>query len=229
VRGLRREVPEKKRCFVLVVVALVFVALCAGFVLAARGWVKWLAPEDVLSRNIDAIFVFEGDSLRINFAAEIASRCPKAIIVCSANDANRPAIRRILTDSQGVRIRLRPVLNSTIEEVRWLHWSITSGELKLGHKKVVLVSKPTHMRRISMMVNNVLKHEKRNGIHFYTIPVPYQRYGYTQEEWNAWWRLESLRTSVASELAKIAFMVLIDFNPVIGAQGIRVYVEKKRP
>lgn len=100
---------------------------------------------------------------------------------------------------------------STLDEIRFFKSQIESHHL-LKATSLAFISSPLHMRRI-LIYNSLINHDRR--LHIYSLPVPLEHYGLSQELLKKWQYLKPISDIVYLEFFKMAGGI-ISANPFFG-------------
>lgn len=169
---------------------------------------NWLVITDPLPEKVDIIFTFAGENVRVAYSKELSSRYPNSFWILSdyKNGYSR-LLRKSNYDMS--RVHIIDTCQNTVSEVSSLdNWiKQHASQLKIDNTlSIGLVSSPYHMRRIKLMVERQFKEHK---INFYFLPVPLQRYKWTEKMFQYWWKTGSISRVVISEFQKIIYFILI--------------------
>jgi hypothetical protein len=200
--------------FVIPAIAIALLTCGAAIVVLNIG--GWLVVSDPLPPRLDYVFTFAGQNLRLTYSRELMERYPEAHWILS--DFHH-FYSRILTRNgfDMTRVSAVDTASNTLAEVHalsdWLQANTDllqrtpiAADTAPGHPpsqfSIGLVSSPYHMRRIKFMVNDVFR-DRRKDVLFYYLPVPVERFQWTQKDLRAWWRSKTLRTFAGSEIGKL--------------------------
>jgi hypothetical protein len=194
--------------FLLITAFVLLPVLAAAALFLKTG--TWLLVSDPLPQRLDAIFTFAGENARITYSRELTQVYPGARWVISDHDH---LYERILARNNFDlrRVDFIDTCTHTLSEVKgladWLRagrtaavQTGTAGTQTAGALHIGLVSAPYHMRRISIMVNDVFSGDSAR---LYYLPVPLQRYGWTRDDFAHWWRSKTIRGLAGSEAGKL--------------------------
>jgi uncharacterized SAM-binding protein YcdF (DUF218 family) len=190
----------------IVIVSSVFL-VAALFLLAFRNCALWLVVSDPLPPSLDALFTFAGETNRMVYSKELFTRYPGSRWIISY-PSKKIAIPLNKDGFDTSRIMIVDTCKNTNAEALFItDWarqalSGSSGFSKAGPLAIGLVSTPTHMRRIRMEISR--KYKTRSCI-FYYLPVPFERYGLTKNDYKTWWYSGQLRPVVLLEIKKLIY------------------------
>ncbi|NLG16607.1 MAG: DUF218 domain-containing protein [Fibrobacter sp.] len=183
--------------FIVILLILVSVFLVISF----RNVGRWLIISDAVPPHLDIVFTFAGENVRVSYSKELMSRFDDARwILSDYKDGHSRLLRKGNYDMS--RVIVIDSCKNTYSEVNAL-----MDQLRLCDKElyVGLVSGPYHMRRIKMMLS---RQERRPNVHFVFLPVPLERYNWTDSMIRRWWKSGSVSSAVFSEIQKIVYFVL---------------------
>ena len=209
-----------------IIAAVVVPVLGAAFFLFCRVGV-WLAVADPVPSHLDVIFTFGGENARVAYSRELMDRYPQARWVLS--DYFHRYSRILSRDNFDMsRVAIVDTCRYTLAEVKGLgDWLRRHGRQSapvppvsddaasparqtILPLRVALVSSPFHMRRIKSITTHAFPN---SSYMFYYLPVPLERYGWTQHDVTWWWRTRAIRTWVGSEIGKLlAYWTLFSWN-----------------
>lgn len=179
-------------------------------ILIVRNAGTYLLVSDPLPQKLDLVFTFAGENSRPVYSQELLKKYSCAHWLMS--DYKKGYIRILRRDKYDMsRVSVIDTCKNTNSEVtamlEWIGKNLELQSQKSGiNIKVGLVSGPYHMRRIKMMVEYKLKEQ---NIDFYYLPVPMDRYKWTNEMFRNWWN-SPVYNVVSSELIKIAYFQLVN-------------------
>ena len=169
---------------------------------------SWLLISDSVPDKLDLVFTFAGENVRDIYSRELMIQFPDAYWLMSDYKGGYSRIlRRDKFDMK--RVSIVDTCTNTLSEVMTLSkWIDKRENSQLKGKDSVyvgLVSGPYHMRRIKMMIEKNLPEQ---NVRFFFLPVPMERYNWTDEMFRKWWK-SPVTKEVSSEITKIAYFLLI--------------------
>ncbi len=190
---------------IILALSSLFIVLCL-FLLLNMG--RWLVISDPVPENLDLIVTFAGEQQRVAYSRELSMKFPKSFWILSdyKNGYSR-LLRRSNFDMS--RVHIVDTCKNTVSEIdavnRWIkdnrHMFREKNRISIG-----LVSSPYHMRRIQLIVKNQFKEP---DFRFYYLPVPLERYKWTNKMIKYWWSTGAVSRAVISEFQKIIYFILI--------------------
>jgi uncharacterized SAM-binding protein YcdF (DUF218 family) len=182
----------------------ILAAVCVIGWIAFRHFALWLVVSDPLPPSLDVIFTFAGETHRIIYSKELYCRYPNAQWVLSypTKKITVPLSRDGFDTSRIIIVDTCKNTNSeALFIIDWAAGKIrdTARYSKKQPMRIGLVSTPFHMRRIRMEIS---RKNKGGTCIFYYLPVPYERYGLTRNDYGTWWKVHQLRNAIVLELKK---------------------------
>jgi uncharacterized SAM-binding protein YcdF (DUF218 family) len=193
--------PINRRLFYYLSAGAALSAAAALFCCLTIG--RWLAVRDPLPERVDVVYMFFGENARFSYARGLMERFPGAHLVMSDNFRQ---YSRVLSREgfDMTRVTALDTCRSTLSEITALDGWLQDNREKLVRAapqvRIGLVSSPCHMRRIRFMARDVIRD---TAFACFCLPVPLERYGWTDNDLRRWWRTGALRNWVASETAKL--------------------------
>ncbi|NLP00977.1 MAG: hypothetical protein GX089_00640 [Fibrobacter sp.] len=183
--------------------SIVFLLLSlAVLVFSFRNLGKWLMVSDPLPGHLDIVFTFAGENVRVSYSKELMSRFSDAHWMLSDyKDGHSRLLKRSNYDMS--KVSVIDSCRNTYSEVDALMKRLSSQKEELH---VGLVSGPYHMRRIKIMLS---RYPETKNYHFYFLPVPLERYNWTDNMIKKWWRSGTVSSAVISEVQKIVYFFLV--------------------
>ena len=169
----------------------------------------WLLISDSVPERLDLVFTFAGENVRDAYSRELLQKFPYAHwLMSDYKEGYSRILRRESYDM--TRVSIVDTCSNTLSEVTTLcKWINKSNRMLANNKDSVLyvglVSGPYHMRRIKMMID---KKYPQQRVRFFFLPVPLERYNWTDDMFKKWWR-SPVSESVSSEIKKIAYFLLV--------------------
>lgn len=169
---------------------------------------RWLLISDPLPEKLDVIFTFAGENLRVSYSREINLKYPESYWLLSDY---KNGYARLLRKSNFNMTKVYTVdtCQSTYSEANALNtWLKNHNDLFKDRKKlsIGLISSPYHMRRIQLMIKRKFKN---SDITFHYLPVPLDRYNWSEDMFKKWWKSSAVSKQVISEIQKIIYFLLI--------------------
>jgi hypothetical protein len=207
---------NKKKLRLRVIISLgTVISMCAVLAFFSKAG-TWLIVNEPVPAHLDVLFTFGGENARVTYSRGLMERLTGTRWVLSDyfHQYSRILSREGFAMS---RVAIVDTCRYTISEVKglagWLndnknvlvrstaaHDTAGPPETAVTQIRVGLVSTPFHMRRIKFMVEDVLRD---TAFHCYYLPVPVERYGWTNRDLRLWWRSKAIRTWVVSETGKL--------------------------
>ncbi len=182
-----------------------FLVLCL-FLLLNMG--RWLMINDPIPEKLDLIVTFAGEQQRVAYSRELSMKFPQSFWLLSdyKNGYSR-LLRKSNFDMS--RVHIVDTCQNTVSEIDAFAKWIKKNQQRFKGKSQIsvgLVSSPYHMRRIHLIVK---KQFKNSNFSFHYLPVPLERYKWTNKMLKYWWRTGSVSRAVISEFQKIIYFILI--------------------
>ena len=189
------------------------VVFCILLVCIVFGWYAfknlalWLVVADPLPPSIDAIFTFAGETNRLVYSKELFGKYPGTQWLISY-PSKKIAIPLRKDGFDISRIQIVDSCKNTNSEAMFLvNWAVekTRQSKKFSEQKplqIGLVSTPFHMRRIRLEIK---RKTKDKAIRYYFLPVPYNKCGFTQNDYKYWWKNYVLKPAIILELKKYVY------------------------
>ncbi len=198
---------KEKTITIIILFAVTIMGLSA---FAFVNLVKWLIVSDPLPEKLDVIFTFAGERVRDIYSQQLTKKYSEAVWVISGRNKIKYFERLNNDNFDTSRIFFVDNCTSTFSEVTYLkEWldayknsTYKSGNSHSPPMHIALVSGPYHMRRISILVKGILKNSK-NVFHY--LPVPFDRYNHTSDDYRLWWKNRVLRHIFILEIQKIFY------------------------
>lgn len=169
---------------------------------------RWLVISDPIPENLDLIVTFAGERERVAYSRELSTKFPKSFwILSDYKDGYSRLLRK--SNFNMSRVHIVDTCQNTVSEIDAVKKWIRNNQQKFKDKSQIsigLVSSPYHMRRIQLIVKNQLKND---SYRFHYLPVPLERYNWTNKMLTYWWRTGSVSRAVISEFQKIIYFILI--------------------
>lgn len=189
----------------LILAGSVFIVVVG--LLAFRNLALWLVVSNPLPPSLDAIFTFAGDNHRMNYSKELFAKYPTArwLISYPSKRIAGPLKRDGIDTS---RVEIVDTCKNTNAEAwfitGWARHSIANDKrFSPDHPlRIGLVSTPFHMKRIRMAVTK-RPHDKECV--YYYLPVPFEMYGWTRDDFKTWWKNDQLRAAIWLEFEKFVY------------------------
>jgi uncharacterized SAM-binding protein YcdF (DUF218 family) len=184
-----------------------------AIVLVLAGWIAfrnlalWMVVSEPLPPSLDAIFTFAGETHRMMYSKELYARYPGSRWIISY-PSKRIAIPLNKDGFDTARISIIDTCKNTYAEALFItDWAKNMTAEGHGYSNakplaIGLVSTPFHMRRIRMEVSRKFKDR---ACVFYYLPVPFERYGMTRNDYKTWWNRVQLRAAVVLEIKKLIY------------------------
>lgn len=198
----------KKRYFIVVSLVLIVITVAILSTVFIRNAGSWLLISDTVPDRLDLVFTFAGENVRDTYSRELMTQFPNAYWLMSDYKGGYSRIlRRDKFDM--TRVSIVDTCTNTLAEVTTLsRWIDKKDNVLLKGEDSIyvgLVSGPYHMRRIKMMVEKNLPEQ---NVRFFFLPVPMEKYNWTDEMFRKWWK-SPVTKEVSSEITKIAYFLLI--------------------
>ena len=205
----------KKKIIIPVIVSALTVTVVIISVAVFLNFGSWLIVSDPVPERLDIIFTFAGDGARVTYSKELAMIFPEARwILSDYQNGHARLLRKSNYDMS--RVAVVDTCRNTRAEIRTLIRMLGAGGpefvpcVSLSSSgqviNVGLVSSPYHMRRIQLMVK---KYHKEGNYRFMYLPVPMDRYQWSDRTVRNWWKSAKLSKAVISEAQKILYFFLI--------------------
>jgi hypothetical protein len=199
------------------ILSIVIILVIVGW-FAFRNAAFWLVVSDPPPQSVDALFTFAGENARITYSKKLFSEDSTALWMLSY-PSNKIAIPLAHEGLDTSRIYVVDTCKNTKSEVAFILSRVDSivrehishsGKMKELHQRdyvktpfvVGLVSTPYHMRRIQLLV---AKHKANKCVELCFLPVPFDRYGWTKNQYATWWKNKTLRSNVFLEYKKLFY------------------------
>lgn len=199
---MKRAAGVLKKVSFIVFLAL---ALIGGSAIAFRNIAHWLIVSDPVPENLDIVFTFAGEGVRVDYSQSLIQKHSGAVWVLSDYENGYARLLRKKNFDMNRVVVIDTCKNTKSEVDALAQWMIQTGETG-QNCSVGLVSSPYHMRRIQMMVNKKFTNKKAN---FYYLPVPLSQYKWSSEMVNNWWKTSEVSRVVFMELQKIVYYFLV--------------------
>lgn len=198
-----------KKVKLIAIIVFFFVMLLVSMVFFFRNAGTWLLISDTVPERLDMVFTFAGENVRDAYSRELMQRFPGAHWLMSDYKGGYSRILRRESYDMS-RVSVVDTCKNTLSEVHTLRTWIDKKDSSLLKSKdsvvyVGLVSGPYHMRRIKMMIEKNLPEQQ---VRFFYLPVPLERYKWTDEMFEKWWN-SPVFDSVSSEITKIIYFFLV--------------------
>lgn len=182
-----------------------FLVLCL-FLLLNMG--RWLVIYDPIPEKLDLIVTFAGEQQRVAYSRELSMKFPQSFwLLSDYKDGYSRLLRK--SNFNMSRVHIVDTCQNTVSEIDAMNnWIKKNQQRFIGKSRISigLVSSPYHMRRIQLIVK---KQFKNNDISFHYLPVPLERYKWTNKMLMYWWRTGAVSRAVISEFQKIIYFILI--------------------
>lgn len=182
-----------------------FLVLCF-FLLLNMG--QWLVINDPIPEKLDLIVTFAGERERVAYSRELSTKFPQSFwLLSDYKDGYSRLLRK--SNFNMSRVHIVDTCQNTVSEIDAMNNWIKKNQQRFKGKSRIsigLVSSPYHMRRIQLIVK---KQFKNNDISFHYLPVPLERYKWTNKMLKYWWRTGAVSRAVISEFQKIIYFILI--------------------
>jgi len=194
---------------ILVTVALLLLLLFILSVFAAKNAGTYLLVSDPVPSQLDLVFTFAGENARDIYTRELMQKFPDAHWLLS--DYKNGYVRILRREKFDMsRVTVVDTCKNTYSEVvtlcRWIDRKNETGfKTAVSPLRVGVISGPYHMRRIKMMIDKI--HPERDIV-FYYLPVPLDRYSWTDAMFRSWWN-SPVYNVVTSEFLKIIYFVVM--------------------
>ncbi len=194
------KMKKHKQIFSLLIIILL-ILVSALLVFSFRNVGRWLIISDAVPSRLDVVFTFAGENVRVSYSKELMSRFDDARwILSDYKDGHSRLLRKSNYDMS--KVLVIDSCKNTYSEVNALMDQLRSCDKELY---VGLVSGPYHMRRIKMMLS---RQERIPNVNFVFLPVPLERYNWTDSMIRRWWKSGSVSSAVVSEIQKIVYFML---------------------
>lgn len=190
---------------IILAFSTLFIVLCL-FMLLNMG--RWLVIYDPIPENLDLIVTFAGEQRRVAYSRELAMKFPQSSWILSDYKNGYSRLLRKSNFNMS-RVHIVDTCQNTVSEIDAVAKWIKNNQQKFSEKSRIsigLVSSPYHMRRIQLIVK---KHFKNSDFSFHYLPVPLERYKWTNKMLKYWWRTGAVSRVVISEFQKIIYFLLI--------------------
>lgn len=192
----------------VLIILLSGIVLFLGGVIVFKNIANWLIVSDAVPKNLNIVFTFAGEGVRVNYSRSLVQKYSEATWVLSDYEDGYARLLRKNKFNMD-RVVVVDTCKNTKSEVNALaQWvdqnkpvSDSGSTISIG-----LVSSPYHMRRIKMMINRRFKDK---NIKFHYLPVPLKQYKWTSEMVQYWWKTSEVSKVVFIELQKIVYYFLI--------------------
>lgn len=192
----------------VLIILLSGIVLFLGGVIVFKNIANWLIVSDAVPKNLNIVFTFAGEGVRVNYSRSLVQKYSEATWVLSDYENGYARLLRKNKFNMD-RVVVVDTCKNTKSEVNALaQWvdqnkpvSDSGSTISIG-----LVSSPYHMRRIKMMINRRFKDK---NIKFHYLPVPLKQYKWTSEMVQYWWKTSEVSKVVFIELQKIVYYFLI--------------------
>ena len=192
----------------VLIILLSGIVLFLGGVIVFKNIANWLIVSDAVPKNLNIVFTFAGEGVRVNYSRSLMQKYSEATWVLSDYEDGYARLLRKNKFNMD-RVVVVDTCKNTKSEVNALaQWvdqnkpvSDSGSTISIG-----LVSSPYHMRRIKMMINRRFKDK---NIKFHYLPVPLKQYKWTSEMVQYWWKTSEVSKVVFIELQKIVYYFLI--------------------
>jgi uncharacterized SAM-binding protein YcdF (DUF218 family) len=186
--------------------------VCSVVLLIALGWfafrnlATWMVVSDPLPQSLDVIFTFAGDNQRLIYSKELFAKYPQARWIISY-PTKKIAIPLKKDGFDTSRIQIVDSCKNTNTEAwfitGWVRHTIqTAGISRTKPLRVGLVSMPYHMKRIHL---DVSRRPRDEACVYYYLPVPFEQYGLTKQDFESWWMNAQLRAAILLEFKKYVY------------------------
>lgn len=190
------------------IILLSGIVLFLGGTIVFKNIANWLIVSDAVPKNLNIVFTFAGEGVRVNYSRSLMQKYSEATWVLSDYEDGYARLLRKNKFNMD-RVVVVDTCKNTKSEVNALaQWvdqnkpvSDSGSTISIG-----LVSSPYHMRRIKMMINRRFKDK---NIKFHYLPVPLKQYKWTSEMVQNWWKTSEVSKVVFIELQKIVYYFLI--------------------
>ncbi|NLW30743.1 MAG: YdcF family protein [Fibrobacter sp.] len=190
------------------IILLSGIVLFLGGTIVFKNIANWLIVSDAVPKNLNIVFTFAGEGVRVNYSRSLMQKYSEATWVLSDYEDGYARLLRKNKFNMD-RVVVVDTCKNTKSEVNALaQWvdqnkpvSDSGSTISIG-----LVSSPYHMRRIKMMINRRFKDK---NIKFHYLPVPLKQYKWTSEMVQYWWKTSEVSKVVFIELQKIVYYFLI--------------------
>lgn len=190
-----------------------FLVLAIGVLLlsAFRSVGTWMTASDPLPDSLDIICTFAGDRHRVTYSKELMKKYRNAHWILSDY---KNGYARLLRKSNYPMNRVTVIDTSanTLSEINackiWIRSYLNNPSTAPTQLQVGFISSPYHMRRIHLMAKRKLTNP---SIQYYLLPVPKERYHWTDKSFKYWWRSRRTTSIVFTELAKTAYFYLTGY------------------
>ncbi|HLV32860.1 MAG TPA: ElyC/SanA/YdcF family protein [Chitinispirillaceae bacterium] len=190
------------------IILLSGIVLFLGGTIVFKNIANWLIVSDSVPQNLNIVFTFAGEGVRVDYSRSLMQKYPEATWVLSDYENGYARLLRKNKFNMD-RVVVIDTCKNTKSEVNALaQWvdqikpaSDSGSTISIG-----LVSSPYHMRRIKMMINRRFKDK---NIKFHYLPVPLKQYKWTSEMVQNWWKTSEVSKVVFIELQKIVYYFLI--------------------
>jgi uncharacterized SAM-binding protein YcdF (DUF218 family) len=171
----------------------------------------WLTVADQLPKRLDIICTFAGDSHRVTYSKKLMKYYQNAHWFLS--DYKNGYARLLRKNNFPMnRVKVVDTTSNTLSEINackvWIDSLLGASPATTTQLHVGLISSPYHMRRINIMAK---KRMNNPAIRYYLLPVPMDRYKWTEKSYRHWWRSRSISTIVVTELSKIFYYYLTGY------------------
>ncbi len=193
---------RKKTLFAIIILVAVGIST-----FAFRHLAQWLVISDPLPLSIDAIFTFAGETNRLVYSKELYGKYKGAEWLISY-PSKKIAIPLRKDGFDTSRIQIVDSCKNTNSEVLFItSWAVdkinkSNKFTRQNPLQVGLVSTPFHMRRIRMQI---MRKSKNDLVRYYFLPVPYNKCGFTKEDYKMWWKNYVLKSAIILELKKVVY------------------------
>ncbi|NLL11917.1 MAG: DUF218 domain-containing protein [Fibrobacter sp.] len=190
---------------IILAFSTLFIVLCL-FMLLNMG--RWLVIYDPIPENLDLIVTFAGEQRRVAYSRELAMKFPQSSWILSDYKNGYSRLLRKSNFNMS-RVHIVDTCQNTVSEIDAVAKWIKNNQQKFSEKSRIsigLVSSPYHMRRIQLIVK---KQFKNSDFSFHYLPVPLERYKWTNKMLKYWWRTGAVSRVVISEFQKIIYFLLI--------------------
>ncbi len=189
---------------IIMAFSFLFLVLCL-FLLLNMG--RWLVIYDPIPENLDLIVTFAGENERVAYSRELSMQYPQSFWILS--DYKNGYSRLLRKSSFNMsRVHIVDTCQNTVSEIDAVDKWIKGNQQKFTNKSKIsigLISSPYHMRRIQLIAK---KQFKKDDFRFYYLPVPLERYKWTNKMLKYWWRTGAVSRVVISEFQKIIYFIL---------------------
>lgn len=195
----------------IIIPVLILIFGCVLLLSVFRFLGVWLTVSDPLPKRLDIICTFAGDSHRVTYSKNLMKRYHNAHWFLSDYENGYARLLRKSNFPMN-RVSVVDTTSNTLSETNafktWIDSLLETSPATASQLHVGFISSPYHMRRINIMAK---KRMNNPVIRYYLLPVPLDRYRWTEKSFRYWWRSRKISAIVITELSKIFYYYLTGY------------------